>query len=116
MEPDAALVGAECRIELNAEATVDLHLPLVINPRDAENDLSFRLANAFDESILKIARVLGYDTSQTLEHFSYGLVKFLFTSITPQDLLKDGLELLINAYQFASPLGDCKKNVLLCPA
>src|SRR5690606_29251538 len=39
VEPQAALVGAERRIECDAETAIDLHLAAVVRPRNAENDL-----------------------------------------------------------------------------
>ena len=38
MEPEAALVGAQRRVELHAEAPVDVEVLLVVLPHDAEVD------------------------------------------------------------------------------
>ena len=38
MEPQAALVGADGAVHLDAEAAVDLHLAAVVDPRHAEHD------------------------------------------------------------------------------
>jgi hypothetical protein len=51
VEAQAALVGAERRVELHAEAAVDLHLALVVDPRHAEDDLALGLADALDDRI-----------------------------------------------------------------
>src|SRR5690606_18280953 len=45
VEPDAALVGAKRRIELDAKAAIDLHLALVIHPGHPEDDLPLRLTD-----------------------------------------------------------------------
>src|SRR5690606_34389597 len=48
VEPQAALVGAERRVELDAEAAVDLDLPVIVHPRHPEDDLPLRLADPLD--------------------------------------------------------------------
>ena len=63
VEPQAALVGADGGVELHAEAAVNLHLARIINPRNTENDLSFRLNDS-----LKYACV-----NEILSFFNYGL-------------------------------------------
>jgi hypothetical protein len=46
VEAQTALVGAQRGVELHAEAAVDLHLALVVDPRHAEDDLPLGLAHA----------------------------------------------------------------------
>ena len=41
VEPQAAFVRSQCRIELNAEATVDLAVAMIVFPGDTELDDSF---------------------------------------------------------------------------
>ena len=81
MKTDAALERAERRIELDAEAAIDLDLTLVVDPRHAENDLPLRFADALDQRVLCVVRMLGDDGSEAVEHFAYGLVEFFFAWI-----------------------------------
>src|SRR5690606_22488063 len=46
VEPQAALVGTEGGVELHPEAAVDLDGAGVVDPRDPEDDLALRLADA----------------------------------------------------------------------
>ena len=39
MQAQATLIGADGAVELHAHAAVDLHLAVVVHPRNAENDL-----------------------------------------------------------------------------
>ena len=58
VESQAALVGAECGIELDTEATVHPDVTIVRNPRDAEDDLTLRLAETLDEAVVVVVRIL----------------------------------------------------------
>src|SRR5690606_11326479 len=91
---------AERRVELYAEAAVDLHLPFVVNPRNAEDDLPFRLADQLDHRILQIARKFGDNPTETLQNLSDSLLELLFACIAPHDFLQDRFELLINIDHF----------------
>jgi len=46
VEAQAALVGAEHRVELDTEAAVDLHVTGVVGPGHAEDDLALGFADA----------------------------------------------------------------------
>lgn len=50
METDAAFVGTNGGVELDTEAAVDLDFAVVIDPRDAEDDLSFGLDDALEDA------------------------------------------------------------------
>src|SRR5690606_25151175 len=54
VEPQAALVGAEGGVELDAEAAVDLDLTVVGDPRHAEDDLALGLADALENGPLAV--------------------------------------------------------------
>ena len=64
VEAQAALVGPERGVELDAEAAVDLDLALVVLPRHPEDDLPFRLADALDDLALAELGVLGEHRSE----------------------------------------------------
>ena len=55
MEPQAALVRADCAVELYTIADIYLHLSLVVYPRYAEGDDTLRFNKALDQmSFLKL--------------------------------------------------------------
>ncbi len=108
MKANAALVGPQCRIELDPKAAVDLNLALIVDPGHAEDDLSFRLADALDQRILQVARVLCDHPSKALQDFPYGLMELYFACVAPQDLLKDRLKLLV--YIDHDHTTDCAPN------
>src|SRR5690606_492774 len=90
MEAEAALVGSQSRVELHAEAAVDLNLAGVVDPRDPEDDLPLRLADPLDQGIVRIIGMLGDHPAQALQHLVNGLVELSLARIAAQDLGKDG--------------------------
>src|SRR5690606_17057354 len=76
VESQTTLVRAERGVEADAKATVDLHLPFVIDPGHAEDDLTLGLADALDQRLLGVIRMLGDDPAYAVEDLSDGLVKF----------------------------------------
>ncbi len=54
MQADAALVRTDRGIELYAVADIDMHLSVVVDPRNAELDLALRLAKTLQERKLFI--------------------------------------------------------------
>ncbi len=94
-KPQSALVRPEHRIELDAEAAVDLHFALVGDPRHAENDLPLRLADALDQRVVGVARMLGDDRAQRLEHLPHRLMEFIFTGVTAQHVRVNWFEFLV---------------------
>src|SRR5690606_14810656 len=73
MEPQAALVRAQRRIELNAKTAVDLHLALIIHPGNTKDDLPLWLADTLDQTVIGIFGMLGNDASEALENLAHGL-------------------------------------------
>ena len=95
MEPCAPLIGTQGGIELNTESAIDPHLSLIIDPGDPENDLPFGFAQALDQSLIEIGRMLGDNRSQTFQDLPDRLVKFRFAGIALQDVMQDGFEFLV---------------------
>lgn len=95
MEPCAPLIGTQGGIELNTESAIDPHLSLIIDPGDPENDLSFGFAQALDQSLIEIGRMLGDNRSQTFQDLPDRLVKFRFAGIALQDVMQDGFEFFV---------------------
>src|SRR5690606_30394889 len=59
MEAQAALVRAQRRVELDAEAPVYADPVIVVHPGHAEDDLAFGLADALNQGIIRIFGMLG---------------------------------------------------------
>ncbi|MNE42542.1 hypothetical protein D3C80_1366710 [compost metagenome] len=96
MEPKSTLVRAECRIELHAETAIDLDLPLIVNPRNPEDNLTLRFADTLDQRISQIARVFRHDEAKALKHFTCGLVKLRFGRVALQDLGQNWFKFLVD--------------------
>src|SRR5699024_6088709 len=100
VETQTALVRAQHRVELHAEAAVDLHLAVVVDPGHAEDDLALWLAHALDEPILRVVLVLLQNTLQRLQNFCDGLMELRFACISLQDLFVVLIDGLINVHRF----------------
>ena len=96
MKAHPAFVGAKRRVELHPEAAIDLDLSLVVCPRNAKNDLSFRLADPLDQRQIEVMGVFGHHAPQAFQHFVHGLVKFRLAGIAPGHLGQDGLQLFVD--------------------
>ena len=100
VEADAALVGSERRVELDAEAAVDPDLSLVVDPGHAEDDLPLGLADALDQRVVGVVGMLGDDAPEALEDLPDRLMELLLAGIAAHDLVEDRLELFVDADQF----------------
>ena len=90
-EPQAALVGAERRAELDAETAVDLDLAGVVDPRHAEHDLAVGLGDPLEDrgvEVLGLALERGLDA---LEDLLDRLVELGLAGVAVQDPVVDGL-------------------------
>ena len=85
MKPDAALVGTDGTVELDAETAVYLNLSCIVRPGHAEDDLPFRLHHAFDNPQRDVLRVFFQDTDQRFQHFLHCLVKLRLMWIAVDD-------------------------------
>ena len=81
VETQAALVRAECGVELHTETAVDLHLAVVINPWDAENELALWLTQALNQTVVCVVWVLIQDDLERVQHLGHRLVEFRFTGV-----------------------------------
>ena len=96
MEAQAAFVGPQRAVELNAEAAVDLYLALVVLPGYPEDDLAFRFTDSFDDSALEIFGVLCYDRSERFEDFENRLMELGFTGVAFQNFLIHRFNFCVN--------------------
>ena len=91
VEAQAALVGADGGVELDAEAAVDLGLALVVNPGDAEHDHALGLGDALEDLRLLVLGVCVQDGLEGLQHLGDGLDEERLLAIAGLDLLNNSL-------------------------
>src|SRR5690606_7592872 len=92
VEAQTALVGAEGGVVLDAETTVDLDSTLIVDPRDAEDDLALRLAQAHEDPVILILGVTGLHDLEGLEYLADCLVELGLTGVAAEHLVIGGLE------------------------
>ena len=80
------LVGAEDAVELHAKAAADLHLAPIVMPRHAEDELPLGLADALDDLVLGVLRVLREHRRERFDHFLDRLVKLRLAGVAADDL------------------------------
>ena len=102
MKAHPAFVGAKRRVELHPEAAIDLNLSFVVCPRDAEDDLPFRLAYPLDQREIQVMWMFGHHAAKTFQHLMNGLMEFRLAGIATCHLGQDGLELFIDVGHVAS--------------
>src|SRR5699024_1054495 len=86
VEPQPALERPQRAVELHAETAVDVHLALIVLPRNAEDDLPFRFAEPLDDLGLGVVRVLAQHHAHAFEDLAYGLVELDLTGVASHDL------------------------------
>ena len=91
MKTQAAFVRPDGAVHLHAEAAVDLDLPFVIDPGDAELNHPLRLNNAFEDFAVAIFLVTLDCRFDGLEDFGDRLQEFRFIRIALSDDLDDFL-------------------------
>jgi len=96
VEAQAALVRAECGVELNAEAAVDANMALVVHPRDAEDDLALRLADPLQDGGFTELGVLAQHRLQGIEDFDDCLVEFSFAGIAAENFVAHACECCVH--------------------
>src|SRR5690606_30806195 len=106
-EPQPALVRAERRAELHAEAAVELHAPGVVGPRHPEDDLPLRLAQASDHLGVGVLGVLGHDRAKALQYLAHGLVELGLARVAGDDLVEDRDEAIVQEGHAMSPFRWC---------
>ena len=103
MEPQAALIGADGGVELDAVAPVDLHLALVIHPGHPEAHHTLGLHKGLDDAVGLILGVFVHDEIQALQDLQDCLVEFLLIGVPGDDLGVYPLQILAvqhNHYPF----------------
>jgi len=84
--------GAEGRVELDTEATVDVRLAGVVLLRHAEDNLPLGFADALDGVQLDLLRMPGEHRRERLDDLADRLVKLLLTRVATQHVVVDSLD------------------------
>ena len=103
VEAQPALVGAERGVELDAEAAVDAHIVVVVQPGHTEDDLALRLAETLDQAVVRVMRVLAQHDLQRIQHLGHRLVELRLARVALQKLLVVAGNFLINRAHWAWP-------------
>ena len=92
MEADTALVRANGHAVLDAVATVDLHLALVVGPADAELDDALSFHQTLQQGMVSVLGVLLDEGPQRLHYFGDGLQEFRLTGVAISNVLQKLVE------------------------
>ena len=76
MEAQAALVGADGAVHLDAEAAIDLDIALVVKPGHAEHDEALGFGDALKDARRDVFRMALQHQAQRIDYFLYRLMKF----------------------------------------
>ena len=98
METQAALVRAKRGVELNAEATVDMNVALVVGPRNTENQLTLRLTQALNEAVISVVRILIQDYLEGIQDLEQCLVELWLTGVALEELVVVFGDLLVDRH------------------
>ena len=102
MKAQAALVGPQRAVEVDAKAAIDLHRPLVVLPGHAEDELPLRLADTLDDLLFGVLRMLAQHGAERFGDFAHGLVEFGFAAIAADDIVDDLVDANADLGQFDS--------------
>ena len=95
MQSDTALVRTDRGIELDTEAAVYLNLALVVHPRNAEYNLSFRLDDTIKNACLnEIGALFNYGLER-LEHLGHCLNKLGLAGVSFLNCFQQICQILI---------------------
>ena len=76
MEAQAALVGADGAVHLDAETAIDLDVAMVVKPRNAEHQDALGFHDALENPLRDVLGVSLQHKAQRLHDFLHGLVEF----------------------------------------
>ena len=95
METETALVRSDGGVELDAEPAVDLDVAVVVDPRNAEDNLSLWLHDALEDSCFNKVRTGVSDRVQSGENFGDSLDELRLVSVSLGNGLEYFVEMLI---------------------
>src|SRR4051794_24802044 len=103
MKAETSFIRTKSTVKFNSKTPVDMHLPLIILPRDSEYDLTLRFSDTFNYLTLEVLRVLRNNRPEGLNYLRYGLVKFYLAGVSLQDILINSLKFLIHLRCHVTP-------------
>ena len=87
MQAQASLIGPDGAVELYTVARVHLNLALIVHPRHAEDHLTFRIYQPFQQRFLPVGLLVCLDhNSEGLQNFLYSLMEFRLRGVFLNDL------------------------------
>src|SRR5262249_11760477 len=92
MEAQPALVRTDGVVELDAITSVHAHAPLVVLPRDAEDDDAVGLRHPLEDERVAVALVREEEGHERLRHFLHRLVELLLARIPPHEALHEAVD------------------------
>ena len=92
VEAQAALVGAQSGVVLDAEAAVHMDVTLVVGPRDAELDLSLGLDDSVDDRQVGVFGMTLRQRGDRQEDLVDGLMKLGLGGVAVPDRFKNGCQ------------------------
>ena len=96
VETQTALVGADCGVELYAEAAVYMGNTIVVNPGNAEHNHAFGLYETLDEAGLFPFGVLVNDELKALENFFNSLKELGLVGVTLLNVSENSAKILVS--------------------
>ena len=103
VEPEPALVGSDGGVELDAVSAVDLHLSVVVDPRDAEHDDPLGLNEPLDDpGLLELGPRLD-DGLEGLEDLLHCLEELGLVGVALLETVEHGLQILVCDCHAISP-------------
>ena len=95
MEADTALVGTDRAVHLNAIATVDMDLALVVGPGNTEHDDALRLDHTLKDLEIHQMRIRGDIRCNTFHHLTDSLVKFFFARVACDQFIHEPVDVVL---------------------
>ncbi|MPN25897.1 hypothetical protein SDC9_173318 [bioreactor metagenome] len=92
----AALVGADCTVELDAIATIHLNLASIVHPGDPEFNRTLRLGKPLKQTRLLVFGMLADDGLKALENLFHGLQELGLIGIAFLDFLQDCFDVSVH--------------------
>ena len=90
METETSLVRSDRTVELHTVPVVHLHLTLVVDPRNTEQDLTLRCRQALQQRLSPVLLlVLLNDRADSSQEFPHGLMKLRLRRILRNDPIQD---------------------------
>jgi hypothetical protein len=78
MKTQPSFVGADRAVHLNTKPAIDMKIALIVPPRNAKHDHSFRLNDALQNFLVPIFGVLFENNRKRVDYFLHCLMKLRF--------------------------------------